>query len=184
MFLLGLVGDVRIHRVSIAIQRAWFGLCGPICIQRCGLIIVPPAVTVVPATPITAVIIVTAAIHIRIPIIRPAAVVDSHVSCSLRSGGRDRALTGEKKHSEQYQLQQTVPGVKPLRRRIGTAYPTTRFTVSHLHILDKGPSHVQKQNTQGVDITRQTLYRHVAPDGTSRKGGLTVMKEQRCGTAS
>jgi hypothetical protein len=98
--------------------------------------------------PITAVIIVTAAVHIRIPTIRPAAVVDSHVSCSVRSGGSDRTQTGNKKHSEQYQLQQTVPGVKSLPRQIGTAYPTTRFAVAHLHILDKGPSHVQKQNIQ------------------------------------
>lgn len=137
---------------SIAVQRAVVWALRAHSCQRFGLIIVPPAVTVVPATPITAAIIVTAAIHIRIPIIRPAPVVDSHVSCSLRSGGRDRTLTGEKKHSEQYQLQQTVPRVKPLPRRIGTAYPATRFTVTHLHILDKGPSHVQKQSTQGVAI--------------------------------
>src|ERR1700693_1255948 len=95
--------------------------------------------------PITAVIIVTSAVHVRIPTIRPAAVVDSHVSCSVRSGGSDRTQKGEKKRSEQYQLQQTVPGVKPLPQRIGTAYPITRFAVAHLHILDKGPSHVQKQ---------------------------------------
>jgi hypothetical protein len=106
---------------------------------------VPPAVTVVPVMPITAVIIVTAAVHIRIPTIRPAAVVDSHVSCSVRSGGSDRTQKGEKKRSEQYQLQQTVLGVKPIPQRIGTAYPVTRFAVAHLHILDKGPSHVQKQ---------------------------------------
>jgi hypothetical protein len=121
-----------------------------ICIQRSGLIIVPPAVTVIPAMPITAVIIVTSAVHVRIPTIRPAAVVDSHVSCSGRSGGSDRTQKGEKKRSDQSQIQQTVPGVRPLPRRIGTAYPITRFAVAHLHILDKGPRMSRSKRTRRV----------------------------------